>query len=277
LTYGARFRNASNNYVTVDEESPSYVYLGKYQIPDQGGGTFDIYVHCVGYPLVFFGLPYNVGPGGGRVDFNACQDRVGIQVMKTAPTNDSATWVITVKVAAQNRTGLNLWLRVFGMLHLNFPNGSWDHYGARFWNSQSQLVFDAGFKQLRLAGNSYSTELALPYMAPDPNRDANDKYDAVVGVPFDLANKSICANARGIIYLPYQYGSYVDFDTQQNINQFYTMAYDTMYWATGNALWARRICTNFGRLDTTDNPSADYSQCQIVYTRICAIDNNLYP
>ncbi|WP_332848722.1 hypothetical protein [Massilia sp. S19_KUP03_FR1] len=278
MSYGFRAINDSG-IVSVDEDSFSYVYLGKYSINVlQSGG--DISFHCVGYPLVFFGLPYgtvngseNDGSGQGH---GLLQLRAGVVMsgLRQAP-GDPNTWIASIFCNFVNGGNPGpLYIRVFGLLHLNFPYGAGQQYGARAWDSQGRLIFDTGCRQLRLAGNTYDAELALASSWPTDS-ERIDAKDASITLPFSMAGKSIMANSRGSVTVPYYIGSYIDFDTGQTIDQYDDTTISNIFWSNGNTLYSRkygysvRVDRNgfFSVTDTT----------QVVYTRVAVIDNNLYP
>lgn len=277
MTYGLRTVNNSG-IVSIDENSTSYVYLGKVQIDAlQGGG--DIYVSCVGYPLIFFGIPYNTTNGGENPasDYTGLQYRPAISMtrLRQAPGNAN-TWIVSISCNFVNGGDPGpLYVRVFGLLHLNFPSGSSEHWGMRLWNAQGKLTFDTGCRQLRLAGNTYEIEMALNSHWPLVGQRC-DSTDVAVGLPFDLANKSICANTRGTMQVPYKYNSYQDFETGRTINQYRTMYVDTGYWSTSNVLYARKFSMSVDYFETEADIGVNMTENNI-YTRVAVIDNNLYP
>jgi hypothetical protein len=278
MSYGFRAVN-NQGTISVDGDSTSYVYLGKTQFNPNIPGRQDIYVHCVGYPLIFFEIFHGVG---GTQDGNyaglALRWAVAMTRLRQVP-GDPNTWIVTMNCNFANGPDPNfrLNLRVFGLLHLNYPNGSNESYGARAWDAQGKLTFDTGFRQLKLAGNTYDTE--LPISSAMPNGDSGNTIaatDTAVAVPFDMANKSIMANTRGIIAMPYQYGAYIDFETNQTVEQWVTMYTDTGFWSNGSTLYARKFST----YSTTFNSSGGFnvvSNNQMTYTRVAVIDNNSFP
>lgn len=272
MTYGFRCYN-NNGIISVDEDSTSYVYLGKTQITTSG----DFYINCVGYPMVFFGVPYNVeAPGNGATGrWNDLNARAGIAMTRLRQTN-SNTWIVTLACTIPNVQSLGLYIRVFGLLHLNFPNGSGQSYGARARDSQGRLIFDTGCRQLRLAGNSYDTEMIVSSRLPDEVSEPATVGDTAVGLPFSLANKSIMANTRGTAVYPYTTGEYIDSDTGQT-TRYYTWLYiESVFWASGNSLYSRKAAT--GSINVERGGTIDVITSNIpLYTRVAVIDNNLFP
>lgn len=269
MTYGLKTVNSSG-IVSIDEDATSYVYLGKIQI---GYGT-EYYVHCVGYPLIFFQVPHNVygsPPAGGNYNDYLSQGGVAMRRLRQAP-GDPNTWIITISGG-----GPNLYLRVFGLLHMNFPNGSGEQYGARLRNAQGQLSFDTGCRQLRLAGNSYDTEMTISAAVANEVSGNGDVGTTAVGLPFDMGNKSIMANTRGTIVYPYTYNAYSDWETGQDRFDIVWFWIDTLFSSVGNVLYARKSAiATWDQRDSASNPSV-FLQYTNVYTRVAVIDNNLFP
>jgi hypothetical protein len=268
--------NALNNadIVSVDDDSTSYVYLGKFQLRDN-----DVYFRCVGYPLVFFSLPYNFRNPNEGINDNwgdlTTNPGIAMRRLRQAP-NDPNTWIATFAINLFDFPNLGLYIRVFGLLHLNFPSGSGERFGAKAWNSQGQLRFDTGCRQLRLAGNIYDTELRIDTIVASEVSGNGRTGDTVVGVPFDLGNKSIMANTRGTMLYPYTTGYYKDWDTGEDHWYIQWLWIDTLFWATGNALYARKSATGSFGTDQSNNPSVFISNTP-TYTRVAVIDNNLFP
>jgi hypothetical protein len=274
MTYGIRTVNASG-IVNIDEDSISYVYLGKIQMTAGG----DYYVHCVGYPLVFFGVPYNtVNSGeGANGNFYDLRTRAGLAMRRLRQVpGDPNTWIISISCNLENLPAMGLYIRVFGKLHLNFPAGSGEHWGARLWNAQGQLTFDTGCRQLRLAGNTYDAELLITSRCPGETGEPANVGDTVVGLPFDLANKSIMANTRGTIRYPYTTSAYHDWETGQDLFYVVVMSIDALFWSSGNALYARKSAIAEYGYEGNSQPNVFLSENNI-YTRIAVIDNNLFP
>jgi hypothetical protein len=278
MTYGFRAINGSN-IVSIDEDSISYVYLGKWAIDVNQPLEQDIAVHCVGYPLVFFGVPYgtvNGGENNASLGHSTLTYRSGIQMTRIRPAGDGQTWIVTVRCRFMNGGNPGpLYLRVFGQLHQNFPHGAGQSYGARAWDSAGRLIFDTGCRQLRLAGNSYDTEIAIAEAVPGDNERVDSK-DSVVGLPFNLANKSIMANTRGSAFFPYYTGSYQSSDGGYTINQYDVEAVTTLFWSNSNALYARRASVNTQRVER-QNDMVVVINGSTTYTRVAVIDNALFP
>lgn len=278
MSYGFRAINGSN-IVSIDEDSWTYVYLGKWAIDVNAQGEQNISVHCVGYPLVFFGIPYgtvNGGENNASLGHSTLTLRAGIQMTRLRPAGDGQTWIVTIRCLFENGGDPgSLYLRVFGQLHQNFPNGAGQSYGARAWNAAGQLIFDTGCRQLRLAGNTYDTELALSQAVP-LDQDRVDSKDSTVSLPFNLANKSIMANTRGSTVYPYYTGSYQSSDGGYTIN---TWDFDTvtcLFWASGSTLYARKASVDRVRQETQNDIIAVMNG-NVTYTRVAVIDNTLFP
>lgn len=278
MTYGMQTSNGTN-VLNIDENLKAYVYLGKWAIPDRIGAHVSITINCVGYPMVFFGVPYDVSSGdpdaGSNTNWPAFMRRHGV-AMTSLVSLGGNQWRVDLSVANPSGTVLGLFIRVFGRLDLNFPNGSGQQYGALVWNASSQLVFDSNLPMLRLAGNTYDTELILTPATPASNQ-VNSACDALVNLPFGLQNKSIAANARGVIHEPYGDGGYQDWDTGQWIDQYKVLAFESLYWASGNQLQVRRIALEEHGYESSLPFFIDNSRCQTVYSRLAVIDNSLFP
>jgi hypothetical protein len=277
MTYGFRITNA-NNIVNVDEDSFSYVYLGKVAFDVNNTLEQAVTFTCVGYPLVFFGVPYgtvNGGENNASLGHSTLIMRAGVQMTRLQQVN-SNTWTANIRCNFVNGGNPGqLYLRVFGKLHQNFPNGAGQSYGARAWNAAGQLIFDTGCRQLRLAGNTYDTELALSSTVPLDDQRV-DSCDTSVTLPFNLSNKSIMANTRGSIIYPYYTGTDKDPDTQQDVNHFDFETVTTLFWANGNTLYARKASSNTQRVDRTNDIIVS-GNGSVTYTRVAVIDNNLFP
>lgn len=273
MTYGIKCVN-NGNIVSVDEDATTYVYLDKFQITGPGEYTF----HCAGYPLVFFDIPYNVNypQEHDTGKFFDLQYRAGLAMRRLRPHPSVADyWLVTFSCNMPDIAQRGMYYRVFGLLHRNFPNGAGDRYGARLWNSQGQLSFDSGCRQLRLAGNTYDTELVINSRLPDEVSEPPTIGDTVVGVPFDLAGKSIMANTRGTMLYPYTTDHYTDFETGQDV---YTVSWfwiDALFWATGNALYSRKCWID--EYTTRGGSPSVVTSVNNIYTRVAVIDNALFP
>jgi hypothetical protein len=73
MSYGFRAVN-NQGTISVDGDSTSYVYLGKTQFNPNIPGRQDIYVHCVGYPLIFFEIFHGVGGTQDGAPVGCCHD-----------------------------------------------------------------------------------------------------------------------------------------------------------------------------------------------------------
>lgn len=278
MTYGMQTTNGAN-VLNIHEGMKAYVYLGKWAIPDQLGARVSVTINCAGYPMVFFGVPYNISNGdpgaGSNTGWPAFTKRHGISLTSLVPLG-SNQWRLDLSVANPSSTALGLFVRVFGRLDLNYPTGSGQQFGMQVWDASSQIVFDSNLRMLRLAGNTYDTEIVLSPQNPSSSH-VNSACDVVVNVLFDMQNKSICANARGVIYEPYGNGGYQDWDTGQWIDQYEILHFETLYWSTGSQLHARRIALGSHSYETPLPFVIDNSRCQTVYSRLAVIDNSLFP
>lgn len=279
MSYGFRAANASG-IINVDEDSTTYVYLGKTEFNLNLQGRQDVSINCVGYPLIFIEVPYNVNPETTANTYTYLPLRVGVAMTRLRQSSSNPNvWIVTVNCNYGNSSpGANarLQLRVFGLLHRNFPSGSAGGYGARAWTSAGQLSFDTGFRQLRLAGNTYDTEINVNANYPLTNTADVRASDTSVTLPFSMANKSIMANTRNCMVIPYKYNTYKDFDTGQDINQYVYMYIDTGFWASGNTLYSRKFST----YSTTEDTAAErvaQGAWQGTFSRLAIIDNSLFP
>lgn len=260
MTYGLQTINGAN-VLTIDENLKTYVFVAKYAIPSEQGASVYVDFACNGYPLVYFQVPWNTNT------------RSGISMTSLSP-NGTNVWRAYFSI--QNLTGadLGLYLRVFGRLDLNFPNGSGDFYGVRAWNASGLLIFDSNVKMHRLAGNTYDTELVLTANVPTGSQPAN-QYDASTTVPFSMQNKSIAANCRGIIHYPEYIGTYTQFDGTV-VDQYDVRAFESIYWSNGTQLTVARVYLNDQVIETASPMTIDLSKYQTVYSRLSVIDNNLF-
>lgn len=255
---------------TIDSARTHYCYLGKYAVPNTGG---DITINCVGFPIVFFSIPYAIADTTGSWPESDLPKRYGAAVAKLRQIS-STQWVVTMAVWNHDNRALGLQLRVFGMVHANYPNGSGAAIALRIRNpATNQVTWDSGLRHLRLAGNTYSTELPLTHEVP-PFQTANNSKDLLVNMPFSMANKSICANTRGLITMPFNVSSYESDGQQIQVYDLYD--FGTGYFATGSQLQARRLCMKGGQIET-GNPLVIQDTARPVYTQLSVIDNTLYP
>lgn len=278
MTYGMQTSNGAN-VLNIDENLKAFVYLGKWAIPDRDGEHVSVTITCVGFPMVFFNLPYAISagepPASDNMGWQACMRRNGVAMTALVPLGGNQ-WRLDFSVSNPADVPFGLFVRVFGRLDLNFPNGSGESYGAQIWNASSQLVFDSNLRMLRLAGNTYDTELVLTPSNPAADQ-ANSTYDLLVNLPFSMLNKSISASARGIIYQPYNDGGYNDWDTGVWWDNYKILTYESLYWASGNQLQVRRIGLNVSYYKSPVPLVIDNSRCQTVYSRLAVIDNSLFP
>ena len=261
MTYGLQTINDSG-VLNIDENLKTYVYLGKYAIPDQIGMDVTIDIVCNGYPLIYFSIPQG--------DAN----RTGIAMTKLAFVVGNQ-WKVSFTLHNPAFLNLGLFMRVFGRLDLNYPSGSGAQFGMLVWNEAGQLVFDSNLPMHRLAGNTYDTELVLVFDVPTPTDPVN-KHDHSYTLPFNMTGKSISANCRGMIYYPEYKGSYVDWDTGENIDQYDVGNFVSLYWYNGNDLVIGRVRFAGRSFETTGPVVIDYSNCHLVYSRLAVIDNNLF-
>ena len=267
MSYGFRAANA-NGIVNIDEDSVSYVYLGKQVL------TGEVTISCVGYPLIFFELPYNVTnntSNDGR--YYDIKNVAGVAMKRLRPHPSTPnTWIATFFTTILS----TMYIRVFGKLHLNFPNGAGQSYGARAWNSQGQLIFDTGCRQLRLTGNTYDTEILINSRFP-PNYGAATNGDTALGMPFNLAGKSIMANTRGTIRVPYATGTFFDPGIGRDVYTYDYPEIESIFSASGNTLYSRK---SYANSSTFERPGDQITVVQYdinFYTRVALIDNNLFP
>ncbi|MFZ6686577.1 hypothetical protein ACO0K0_02380 [Undibacterium sp. SXout11W] len=276
MTYGMQSINGSN-VLNIDENLKAYVYAGKYAIPDTAK-TAVVTFSCVGYPMLFFGVPHNVSAGdptgSSSIGWTGYIARHGVSLAKLV-SSGANQWTAYLTVANPSNSSLGLFLRVFGRLDLNYPSGSGQQFGMQVFNASSQLVFDSNLKMLRLAANTYDIEVTLSAAVPNGTQ-GNSACDAIINVPFDMSGKSICANSRAIIHWPYQIGSYTQFDTGLLINQYQILNFESLYWSTGSQLHVRRIATSNSEYETPSSFVIDNSTAQTVYSRLAVIDNSLF-
>lgn len=260
MTYGFRAVN-TNGVVTIDEKSKTYAYLGVYAIDDQSLHT-SIDVDCVGFPFIYFSLPY------GR------SDRAGIAQTGLHSIGVNR-WRISFTVYNPSSAALGLQCRVFGRTDLNFAGGSGNPWGFFLFTPAGELLFDSNLPMHKLAGNTYSYELTLTAQVPT-GADSPTKYDASFVMPFDLAGKSLCANTRGIVRYPEYWGGYQDWDTGQWIDQYQIRKFETVFYAQGAQLIAARVYEFDGIVEVTTPLTVDFSKLQTVYSRVAFIQNNRF-
>lgn len=278
-SYGMEFMNGSNIF-TIDESSRTFVYLGKYGPLAGATAVRDVDVTCVGFPLVFMSVPYNFTAGDNGAN------RTGLFVRRIRPLGVNL-WRVSIGGCngseGLSNISIGTELRVFGLLDLNFPTGSGEQFGAWAWDASGRLTFDSGLRMLRLAGNTYDTEIELHRLAPSLDGAGLGSYtafDTSVAMPFDLSGKSICAGGRGRIYGYEQIGEYYDPGAGYNVYQYRTWGWVNGYWASGSTLYARKVAEGGeGYLETYGTPisTIDISNLNTVYTRLSVIDNSQFP
>ena len=268
--------NAVNarGHLTITRDYVGYGYLGKVSIPSYPG-LHEINFTCIGMPRIFFSIPYNVTDSSGQ-GWRDVQTKAGV-ALAGLRSNGGNSWTAKVFVGAPvSGTLPGHYLRVFGRVASNWPTGSGRVPNLKIWSDAQQLCFDAGVRMLRLAGDTYNTELALTARVPGET-DANDIYDVSVPLPFDLANKSIAASTRSTIFYPYWYDSYEEWDGGNvTVNRYDIKHYNTLYAASGSQLKVKRCATDFSLYEqygpfyitNTGVPS---------YSRLAVIDNTKYP
>lgn len=276
MSYGVRTKNLQSGYTTIDDKLRSYRYMGKFLIPTTSGTQPTVVFTCVGFPQIYHDVPYNItAQENTSSPYARMLSRSGISLARLDNLGGS-TWRATFTLNNTNGPAYPWYMRVFGRLDLNPVAAS--GYGFRLWNlEERQLIFDSFCRPLRLAGDTYNTELMLPYLVPDTNDStANvEQYDTWVDLPFNMAGKSIHATARGLMHWPYFAGNYME--DGQLIYRYDVCDFQTLYWANGSRLYARRVGINTSTLDTAGPTSIDLSRAQIVYSRLAVIDNSQFP
>jgi hypothetical protein len=275
MRMGFQTKNLAKGNITIDSSLRAYVYLGKYPIPSQIGTYPTIDFQCNGMPQVYFEVPYNItAQDSGTSGLLSYQTRTGINLSRLSPLGAS-TWRATLAINNANGPSLGLFLRVFGRLDLNPPAPPYGH-GLMVRALDGAMLFYSGKRMLRLAGDTYDTQLTLPWEVPDGGgADLANSRDTAVNLPFSMQGKSIAANARGVVHWPYNIGGYVS--DGQEFNQYDVLQYHTLYWANGNQLQVRRIATGVDRIEITGPLIINNSKCQTVYSRLSVIDNSQFP
>lgn len=271
MTYGFRSRNG-NNQINIDEQHIGYVHLLTAPIASQTGGDRAGYAHvtftCAGFPLVFFDVPYNVTAQDtdDSTQLLKYRSRTGIAMVKLTD-NGSNSWTATFLVNNHNGPNLNLFARIFGRAHLNYPSGSGMAYGFKVRDPDGNLVFDAGLPMLRLGADTYDTEISLDWRPPGQGgkTEAANAYDTAVNIGSNLEGASICATSRGLVYYPFPVS-----DVSSNF-QYYVYHYASLYWANGSTLYARRIAIDFDTLEGETNYTIDNTTAETVYSRVAII------
>lgn len=275
MSFGLRTKNLVKGNTTIDDSLRSYRYLGKFLIPKGLSYFPTVDFTCVGFPQIYFEVPYNVRPEDAYSDdWNKTQARAGLSIRKLQNLGGNQWRVTFVRNDLFGPT-YDWYMRVFGRLDLNpLPSSG---YGLRVKSPEGVLVFDSACRPLRLAGDTYDTEIRLEGNVPDKFFDSAyvAQYDTFVDVPFDLNGKSISATGRGIVYGWHGQGSH--YDDGQIIYDYVLLPHYTLYWANGSRLFARRIAVNSSNIEYGAPPVVYYGNLQIVYSRLSVIDNSLFP
>lgn len=279
MTFGVRTTNDSG-VVNIDENTKAYVYLGKYgPVGTSGVQEFSVAVTCVGRPIIFFTVPNDFTAG------DSTYNRSGIAM--TALTQvDASTWNVTFFQNNMSTTvsggfvPFNTYVRVFGRLDLNFPSGSSETHGFRVWDSAGALVFDSGLRMLRLASNTYDTEVALSGGSPgdttgDPSADFSD-YDVSITLPSAVSSLSVCAGNGGPSTDLFEVGSYTDVEGQVWV-QYDAITFGYAYWSSGTSLVARRVPFAIRGLEFAGGISGGNLNAFSAYTRLATISNAQFP
>jgi hypothetical protein len=261
--------------LSITQDHVGYAYLGKYAI-DGGGGFTTVTFSCVGMPLVFFSIPYNISDTN-PTSAAPLAYRVGVSLAGLV-SNGGNSWTAHIFVSNLNNGAAlsGLYLRAFGRLADNWPNGSGRTPNLIIRTDAGKMVFDAGVRMLKLAGDTYSTELTLVSTVPTESEAAN-KYDATVVMPFDMANKSISAAPRSTIAWPYFVGAYTNWETNQYVEQYDIYKFYTAYAASGNNLLVKRIGVYDRREEYDGGLSGIGSTGVSGYSRLAVIDNTKFP
>ncbi|MGJ9420477.1 hypothetical protein ACHAC9_22375 [Massilia sp. CMS3.1] len=268
---GLRTTNTATGGITIDSDSMYYCYLGKVAIPANGGR---VYFNCVAQPLLFFNVPHNFGDTTGSNVWGSERNRFGAAILKVVQ-HAANQWYADIAVTNPGNAAQGLYLRVFGYVHQNYPNGSGVNPALRIRSAgMNRVVWDSGLRMLKLAGNTYNLEMELPAEVPAPGNQPNNLYDRQYNLPFDMTNKSICANSRGTFNYPYETAStYFDGSWIYNYD---VVQFNTLYYSTGSQLQARRIGVGF--YSTTEYSTLNVSgSARAVYTQLSVIDNAMYP
>jgi hypothetical protein len=272
MTALSRVVNSRGHY-TIDRERDGYGYIGKYALP---GGIGTTTFPCKGFPLVFFSIPYNqTDPGSAAVkNVYSSSVRPGVALVGVKNNGDGTWTATTISIGPVSMP--TQYLRVFGKVSMNWPSGSGRVPNLKLRSDAGELHFDAGVRMLKLAGDTYDMELTLDHNVPGWEEAVN-KYDRSYTVPFDLNNKSIAAACRCTIGMPYDYGSYIDWDSGQSYTQWHMPYYDTLYAGSGTSLQVKRCITeNDPDFETTGFYSVGASGI-VTYSRLAVIDNTKFP
>jgi len=264
----------SRGHLTVTRDYVGYGYLSKAAIPATQG-IYDIWVSCVGTPRIFFDIPYNVADSSGQ-GYQQALGKAGVAMagLRSGGTN---AWIVTVIVNPGDSGSLpGLYIRVFGRVDLNWPSGSSRVPNLKIWTDAQKLCFDAGVRMLKLAGDTYETELILTNAVPGLY-DPNNNCDAAITLPFSMANKSIAAQTRSTLSYPYNYGSYPPFDgSPEEIYQYHIITYNTLFAASGSQLQIKRCGTSDSFTEVPGGMGV-VTTSKPAYSRLAVIDNTKFP
>lgn len=275
MTYGLRTKNLTRGNTTIDENLRSYRYLGKYQIPSRMGNYPTVEFTCAGFPQIFHDVPYNItSEDDTSSEYGLMWSRSGLSLQRLDNLGGNR-WRATFNCNNFNGPNYEWYMRVFGRLDLNPVAGN--RYGLQVKNLDNVVIFDSACRPLRLAGDTYNTEIVLGWEWPQNfiTRAEIERYDTFVDVPFNLSGKSICATSRGAIYALYQRGGH--YDDGQWMFEFEIAKFHTLYWANGSRLYARRIPLDVSYVEYPSDPIVTTYKLQVVYSRLAVIDNSLFP
>lgn len=275
MRMGFQAKNLAKGNITIDSSLRAYVYLGKYAIPSQIGAHPMVDFQCKGMPQLYFDVPYNItAQDVGTTGLDAFRSRTGMCLRKLESLGGDS-WRATMTINNYNGPPLALFLRVFGRLDLNPPARPYGYGLLVRTLEEKALVFLSGKRMLRLAGDTYDVELTLPWPVPPSDSAPASGQDTAVNLPFSMQGKSISANTRGMVSMPYYLYSYND--DGRIMDSYTVMHYESLFWASGNQLQMRRIAASEDSMDVSGSLIIDNSKCQTVYSRLSVIDNSQFP
>ena len=275
MRMGFQTKNLEKGNITIDSGLRAYVYLGKHLIPSQVGTYPTVDFQCKGMPQLYFDVPYNITMQDiGTTGLDAFRSRTGMGLRKLQFLGGDS-WRATMAINNHNGPPLALFLRVFGRMDLNPPARPYGYGLLVRTLEEKALVFLSSQRMLRLAGDTYDVELTLPWPVPPSDSAPANGQDTAVNLPFSMQGKSISANARGMVSMPYYLYSYDD--DGRIMNRYEVLHYESMYWASGNQLQVRRIAASSDQMDVSGSLTIDNSKCQTVYSRLSVIDNSKFP
>jgi hypothetical protein len=274
MRMGFQTKNLAKGNITIDSSLRAYVYLGKYAIPSQIGAHPTVDFQCKGMPQLYFDVPYNITAQDiGTTGLDAFRSRTGM-CLRRLQSLGGDNWRATMAINNHNGPPLALFLRVFGRLDLNPPARPYG-YGLLVRTLDGEMVFLGSKRMLRLAGDTYDVELTLPWPVPPSDSAPASGQDTAINLPFSMQGKSISANTRGMVSMPYYLYSYDD--DGQTMNRYTVMHFESLFWASGNQLQMRRIAASEDDMDVSGSLIIDNSKCQTVYSRLSVIDNSQFP